>query len=196
MWRGREWRPPWKVLRGRRSGSSPGDSRRQGQSSGERAGVDPQVESLSWECQMGSWRCENLREGGGKGPCVARRAWQQETKEMEKERSGKEEKGGIPPAALGARTVPRRLRDAVNFQCLCCEENTFSDPCCPHRRQKSLWRLRGRARRRGVAPSLPSPAFLNIAPGLASVLSTFPRCVPPVPGGCPRLGPQLGPGCV
>ena len=42
---------------------------------------------------MGSWRGENLREGGGKGPCVERRAWQQKTKEMEKELLGKEEKG-------------------------------------------------------------------------------------------------------
>lgn len=36
-------------------------------------------------------------EGGGKGPCVARRAWQQETKEMEKERSGKGREGRDSP---------------------------------------------------------------------------------------------------
>ena len=83
-----EWRPPREVLRGRSSG-------RQGRSSGERAGLDPRVKQLlSWECQMGSWRGETLRGGGGgKGPCVERRTWQPESQEMEKELSGKEGKG-------------------------------------------------------------------------------------------------------
>lgn len=167
--------PPWKVLRGRRSGSSPGDSRRQGQSSGERAWVTPR-----WSHHyLGNARWvlggENLREGGEvRSLCKKGLATRDQGDGEGAVREGRE--GRIPPAALGARTVPRRLRDAVNFQCLCCyEENTFSDPCCPHRRQKSLWRSWDVARRRGETPSLPPPPLsLNIAPGLASVLSTFP----------------------
>lgn len=65
---GRECRgkrgPSWDVLRGRGLQSLPGDTGRQGWSPGERAGLDAWVkESLAWECQVGSWRSEGLREG-------------------------------------------------------------------------------------------------------------------------------------
>lgn len=54
--------PSWDVLRGRGLWSSPGDSGRQGWSSGERAGHLDEG-SLAWECQMGPWKSKGLREG-------------------------------------------------------------------------------------------------------------------------------------
>lgn len=101
---------------------------------------------------------------------VLGRTWRgEETKEIE-ELSGKEQRGQDPPAALGACMVP------------CRPWETLSAPW----RQRSLWGLRGGC----WGGSAPSP-FLDLAPGLAGSLSTFLRCLPPMPQGCLQLGQGL-----
>lgn len=55
-----------------------------------------------------------------------------------------------------ARTVPSRLRDAVNFQLPHCEENTFSDPYMHSPEAEIALETKGCVtRRKGVAPSSP-----------------------------------------
>lgn len=148
MWRGREWRPPWKVLRGRRSGS-PGDSGGRDRAQGRGLGWTPGGVTILGKARwvLGGVRISEKEEV--RVLLWQEGAWQQETKEMEKERSGKEERGGIPPAALGnAHTVPRRLRGCCQLSVHSVAKRTPLVIRAVLTGEPSLWRLRGRAEER------------------------------------------------